>query len=78
MLCVWNGQKNENSTISILKGWNIKDCGVVSDRFFTVDILCYMLTLLFILKSIIFWDVRTGNKKRPFAPGESAQWPVFK
>eukprot|EP00795_Rhopilema_esculentum_P009002 gene9002-16644_t len=28
--------------------------------------------------SIVFWDVRTGAKKRAFAPGESAQWPVFK
>jgi len=28
--------------------------------------------------SIVFWDIRTGNQKRSFAPGESAQWPVFK
>ena len=31
-----------------------------------------------IFQSIVFWDIRTGNEKRSFAPGESAQWPVFK
>eukprot|EP00794_Sanderia_malayensis_P008994 gene8994-9955_t len=30
------------------------------------------------VKSIVFWDIRTGAEKRAFAPGESSQWPVFK